>query len=158
MTTNPYAAPALTSDPVDRAEHEIRSVIRVFRILSIFAIVVALVAVLSAIHALISYGSGIRANVVIIVLHLAMIAVAVPYLRVAARMSQRELRVAKWSRRLSLLMILTFPLFPYGLSCFPVFPLAGILCFRKTGRYYSAYCGAQDLLKDHGRRGEVRQS
>lgn len=142
MTTNPYASPVTTSEPGQRAEQEIRSVIRTFRMLAIFSIAEALVVVISILPSLAEFGPDFILNLMVVALHLAMIACAIFSLRVAASMARRELGTAKWARRLSLMLTLSFPLFPIGFFCVPVFAVAGALCYRKVKRYYPDYCEA----------------
>jgi hypothetical protein len=133
MTTNPYASPVEVTDPAGHADQEIRSIIRTFRILAIFSIAVALLACYSMIHSLVIYsgrGTNVTVEVVLIALHVAMIGYSILYLRVAKKMARREPDVIGWSRWLCLLMMASFPLFPIGVFCIPVFPIIGFLCFR----------------------------
>jgi len=140
MTTNPYASPAETSEPGDRAEREIRTVIRTFRMLAIFSIAEALVTCVSLAQPLTYDRTDIFAMLVLISVHVGMIIFSVLYLWIAARMAAKDLTVDKWARRSSLLLALSFPLFPVGLCCLPLFSEAGVLCYRKVKRYYPEYC------------------
>ena len=91
MTTNPYASPVDAVEFGNRAEQEIRSVIRTFRILAIFSIA-------ESVLFCIILGSSLAANVgqffgnlVFIAMHIAIIVVSIFYLGVAARMARRQL-------------------------------------------------------------------
>ena len=138
MTTNPYASPVEAIEFGDRAEQEIHSVIRTFRILAIFSIAEALLfCIILGTSLAKSVDLG---NLMFIAMHIAIIVVSIFYLGIAARMARRQLGVNNWARRLSLLLMLGFPLFPIGLFCIPVFSVAGVLCYRKVKRYYPDYC------------------
>ena len=153
MTTNPYASPVEPSDPADRADREIRSIIRTFRFLAIFSIAFALLACYSMLHSVVIYsgrGANVAVEISLIILHAPIIGYSILYLRVARKMARREPNAANWSRWLCLLMMASFPLFPIGLICLPVFPLIGFLCFRKIGRYYPEYCKMTELQNAEG--------
>jgi len=140
VTTNPYASPATTFDAVDCSEQEIRSVIRTFRILATFALAQGGLVCFSLTRSMILYG-GVSIQIVgVCLVQVAMLACSVFYLGVAGRMARRQGDAALWASRLCLLMIITFPVFPSGIACFPIFPFIGILCYRKVKRHYGDYC------------------
>ncbi len=140
MTTNPYAAPADVGEVVNRAEREIHSVVRTFRLTARFAIAEALVFSLSTLVSVVRLNAGYSVAILYAVINAATIVCAIFYLRAAARMSRKELAALTTARRLSLLMVVSFPLFPIGLTCFPVFAVVGTLCYRKVTRYYREFC------------------
>jgi len=143
MSTNPYASPVELREPVDRADREVRSVIRTFRMIAIFSIAQSLLFFVSLLQSLWSSTAAGTASVVMAAMFLAMTACALFYLYIAARMSRRVIGALPWARRLSLLMTLSFPVFPMGISCLPIFVVVGVLCYRKVTRHYIDYCQAE---------------
>ncbi len=140
MTINPYASPMEADDPARRADREIRSVIRTFRLLSIFAISEAVVFLASLLHSLLVVGADLFATAIVATMQLFTVVCSIFYLRAANRMAGRIDNARTTAGRLSLMMILGFPLFPMGLACVPAFAVAGWLCYRKVARYYIEYC------------------
>jgi len=105
----------------------------------------------SLIHAIITFNANPVVEIVLLPLHFAIIGCfaimgcSIFYLRVAAKMSRREAGAFASSRWLCLLTMASFPLFPIGLFCIPLFPIIGILSFRKVRRYYFDYCKMTEL-------------
>jgi ABC-type amino acid transport system permease subunit len=62
------------------------------------------------------------------------------YLRTASRMARGDQQIDNRTKWLAILIVVGFPLFPFALSCFPVFVAVGLMCRHALKHHYQAYC------------------
>jgi hypothetical protein len=138
---NPYASPAVESQPISTAEREIAVAVRVFRWIGRTGVVVFGLAVcVWGFEMSRSFFVSVRLERELVstgvlcarlMVSLAMLGFSAALLRVAASMARHRPDARRKALILSSLMLIGFPLLT----------LIGFLCIQKVNRHYEAYCG-----------------
>ena len=142
MKTNPYATPLAYTDPATSATEQVLSVVRVFRMLGWLACVAGAVAIIPIVGL---FNDAVARDRVFeavgtACLYLIPLIFGVLYLRSATRLARGDPTIYRRARWFSAMIIVGFPLFPFGLSCFPVLIAVGIMCLRTLKRHYAPHC------------------
>jgi hypothetical protein len=134
MSTNPYASPQSTNEPLTDSEREIRVVVRVFRWIGWLGTIIYVPMVVGPVGTLV-YSILVEPQESPVVLVCAaffngiVLSIFVAMLFAASKLKHRRPGALKWGSVLSCVMMIGFPLFT----------LIGVLCLRKLRRYYATY-------------------